>query len=496
MQYRMFMQRSLAQGPIVDNQLTTAPNAPHIPVFFYWGVARLAGGLGASLGITYAVLGSVFAFLLVLLLFRIIDRSAGSRYRTWWILVTLVFGGGLGAYLKFMDEYGPFRRIDLFRRVVTEGLANGTVFDSYRNHYIVTTLFDTHFLFFLLMALLAVVAFRRALEAFSAARVAVAAGLAGLVTVLHIYDGVTLLAIGAGVVVAFRLHPALRAGPALATLAAATVAVGAAVAWQMWLFERSGLEIPHWRAPAILFSELALAYPLAWGLLAWGLGRYWRGAGFDEAFLLGWAGGCVALTLAGPFYPYPDRGVLTLQVPIMIMAGAIYFARFDRVRRSHAILAVLLLAGTPLWKVNRERRNTSFAHHMSGEPPPYIWLSPDHQRIAAALRTTAGERDVLIVDKTRPAYRTDDLWLTLGYPGKLYAGHYALTPDYDAKRAEVNGFFAARDPIDGAAFLQRAGATLVYARADQDVEGLRRIPGLTPLETTPTGTLFRFEPAP
>ncbi|TFG50750.1 MAG: hypothetical protein E4H38_03020 [Gemmatimonadales bacterium] len=493
MQYRMLMQRSLELGPIVDNSLTTEANTPHIPFFFYWGVGQLSQWLDVGPGLAYAYLGCVFAFLLALLLFWIVDHFSTSRYRTWWVYLCLMFGGGFGAHLLLMNSYWRFRRIDIFQRIVTEGLRDSIVFDSYRNHYIFTTLFDTHFLFFLLMALLAIMALYRTLTTFTILRMLLTASMFGLVTLLHIYDGVTLLAICAGVVALFWRRGNLPAGQALATLLVSAVAVGSLIAWQMSLYKSSGLAIPDWRATAIYFSELALAYPLAWGLMAWGLVDYWRNGGLKESFLLGWAGGCIALTLAGPFYPYSDRGALTLQVPIMIIAGTIYFSAHSRVSLRHAIIAVAIFGATPIWKLHKQRQTTSFDHHPSGEPPAYIWMSPSHQRISAALLRDATSRDVLIVDKTNFAYRTDDLWLTIGYPGRLYAGHYGLTPGYDAKRAEVNAFFVEADSADGPAFLRRAGIRFVYVRQDQDVERFSRMPGLVALESTPLGTLFEFQ---
>lgn len=492
MQYRMLMERSQTTGPIVDNRMTTEPNSPHIAMVFYWGVGQLAGWLGARGGFVYSYLGAVIAFLLALLLFRLVDQFLGSRYQTWWVYLTLMIGGGLGAHLMLLNDVDRLRGIMPFRRIVTEGLENAIVFENYRSHYIFTTLFDTHFLFFLLVAVAAIVALYRAVAGYTLGRALTAAAAFGAATVLHIYDGVTLLFVGAGVVAVLWLRK-LPVRQALVTLALCTVTVGAAILWQMLLYRQAGLAIPEWRAQSIYFSELALAYPLAWGLIAWGLGRYWRSAGVKECFLLGWALGCTLLTLSGPFYPYSDRGTLTLQVPLMIIAGAIYFSWRERVTARHALVAVALLGATPLWQVQRLGRNLSFDDHPSGGPPAYTWMSPDHQQLVATLREHAAADDVLIVDKTRPPWRTDDLWLTEGFPGRLYAGHYALTPGYDRKRAEVNAFFA--DPAAHAPFLRTAGVRFVYARQGAEAERVAQVPGMRPLRQTGVGTLFEYAPA-
>ncbi|HEX4932304.1 MAG TPA: hypothetical protein VFV33_03940, partial [Gemmatimonadaceae bacterium] len=365
MQYRMLMQQSLQQGPIVIDPLTTEPHKPHIVVLFYWGVGHLARALDARPGIVYGVLGGIFTVAIALLLFWIVDHFSRSRTQTWWVYLALLFGGGFGAHLKWLDSIDRLRQIHLWSQVVSGGLEASTIFEAYRNHYIFTTLFDTHFLFFLLMALLAIVALYGTMVRFSFGRMALTAVAYAAVTVLHIYDGVTLLAIGGGILFLFWVKGGLPTRAMLLTLVACALAVAVPVAWQLSLFKHSGLGIPEWRAPAILFSELALAYPLAWGLIAWGLGDYWRKAGLDEVFLLGWILGCVALTLSGPFYPYSDRGVLTLQVPAMIVAGAVYFARYARVKARHAAFAVFTLIATPAWKLYREEVTTSFDKHPS-----------------------------------------------------------------------------------------------------------------------------------
>ncbi|MGE0555795.1 MAG: hypothetical protein AB7R55_20375 [Gemmatimonadales bacterium] len=492
MQYRMLTERTLAVGPVVDNRLTTEPNQPHIAMFFYWGVAKLSAWLGASEAYVYSYLGSVIAFLLALVLFWIIDHFVRSRYQTWWVFLTLLFGGGLGAHLMLLNDVDRLRGIMPFQRIVTEGLRESIVFENYRSHYIFTTLFDTHFLFFLLMALLAIVAFYRAIVGYSIGRVALAGLAFGLATVLHIYDGVTLLFVAASVVALLWLRK-LPVRPAMVTLVVCGAAVAAATLWQVLLFRGSGLGIPPWRAQAIYFSELALAYPLAWGLIAWGLGRYWRDAGLEQCFLLGWALGCTALTLSGPFYPYSDRGTLTLQVPLMIVAGAIYFSWRPRVSWQHAAFALVLLGATPIWQIQRLWINRAFDNHPSGGPPPYTWMNPDHQALVAALDEKATAEDVLIVDKTKVPWRTDDLWLTMGFPGRLYAGHYALTPGYERRRDAVNAFFAA--PIDSVEFLRRERIRFVYVGAERDLAPFEQVPGLAPVKRTAVGTLFEYAPA-
>lgn len=493
LQYRMLMERSLLTGPVVDNRLTTEPNDPHVFMLFYHGIGKVADWLAVGTGFVYEYAGAAFAFVLVIGLFLITDHFLKVRYRTWWVVLPMLLGGGLGAHLLVLNDIDRLRGISPFRRIVTEGLGASVMFEQYRNHFVFTTLFDSHFLFFLLMALGAVMAYYGAVVRWSVPRMLFAAFLFGAATLLHIYDGVTLVFITAGITFVLWLKK-LPVRAALLTGVLCAAAVGAAILWQMLLYRSSGLPIPEWRAQGIYFVALALAYALAWGLMAWGIGRYWKDAGVDECFLLGWIMGCTVLTLSGPFYPYADRGNMTLQVPLFIAAGAIYFSRYPRVRLKHALVAVSILGVAPLWKIERRMELVQFESQPRATPWAHIWMSPDHQQVVQALRSTAREDDVLIVDKTRPPWQTDDLWLTQGFQGLLYAGHYAVTPEFDRKRTEVNEFFAAADPETGPDFLSREGITLVYVRGDQDPARFDAVPGLRPLVSTSTGVLLRYSP--
>lgn len=493
LQYRMLMERSQTTGPIVDNRLTTEPNEPHILMLFYYGVGKLANWLGAPHGFVYEYLGALLAFVLVLYLFRIVDHFSSSRYQTWWVFLTLLIGGGLGGHLLLLNGVESLRGTITFQRIVTDPLRESIMFEQYRNHYIFSTLFDTHFIFFLLLALGAIMALYRAVSSFTWPRVVLASFAFAGATLFHIYDGVTLACVAAGVVFVLWLRK-LPVRNALITAAVCWASAGAALLWQLLLYRRSGIPIPDWRADNILFSELALAYALAWGLIVWGLARYWRAAGVRECVLLGWALGCTVLTLSGPFYPYPDRGTLTLQVPLMIVAGAIYFSWRPRVGWKHALLAVAILGAGPLWKTPRRVALVRVEEHRDAGLWSHVWMSRDHQALVTALRANATEEDVLIVSKVRPPWRTDDLWLTSGFRGRLFAGHYAVTPFYARKVEEVNAFFAEGDPEEGPRFLEREGIRFVYVREDQDVTRFEAMPGLRPLQRTPIGTLFEFSP--
>jgi len=286
MQYRVLTLRTQDIGPVVDNRMTTEPTKPHIAMIFYWAAASAAALCGTSTEYLLEYAGALFSVVLVFLLFWGIRRFLGSRYQTWWVLLVVAFGGGLGGHMLLAKLVGPIRNNFLFQRIVDGGLKNGIVFEQYRNHYVFSTWFDSHFLFFLIMALLCVFALHATVKRFSWAKLIGTALLYAAATALHIYDGVTLVSIAFGVVAVLRLK-GLPIRDALVSACACAAAAGAGILWQVYLYKSAGMEVPAWRAQPILFSELALAYPLAWGLMAWGLARYWRGATFDQCFLLG-----------------------------------------------------------------------------------------------------------------------------------------------------------------------------------------------------------------
>jgi hypothetical protein len=221
-------------------------------------------------------------------------------------------------------------------------------------------------------------------------------------------------------------------------------------------------------------------------VIAWGGLKYWQHAGLAETFLVGWALGCTALTLSGPFYPYPDRGTMTLQIPIYIIAGQIFFARWPRMTPLIVGILILILGATPVTTFALQWKFTNFDPTRAA-----VFTSRAHREIVAVLTERAGENDVIILDKTDFDWGTDDLWIAPEYPGKFYAGHFFLTPDYDKKRAEVNRFFEG-SPNDQAAFLREKRIRFVYVNANQNPHRFEQIPGLRLLKSEPIGALFEY----
>jgi hypothetical protein len=226
---------------------------------------------------------------------------------------------------------------------------------------------------------------------------------------------------------------------------------------------------------------VVLAYPVAWPLIAIGIGRYWRTAGIDGAVLTGWAAALTLLTLSGPFFPYPDRGTITLQIPLMLIAAGIYAARWSRVGWKAALAIVLLLGSSPMFLVKNWIARTTFSEAM-----PYKWLSDGHLAVIEELRARAGRHDVLLADQNTLR------WLAPEYPGVHYAGHFFLTPGFAEKQAAITAFYTA-DPAAQAAFLRENRIRWVFIAAEHDPARFEQLRNLRTARKQSFGTLFEFD---
>jgi hypothetical protein len=478
MQYRVWERQSQREGPLITNRFTTEPNRKYLPVVFHWLIGKTAAASGASPESVYAYSGAFFAILLALLVFAAVRHFVPGTAATWWAYLAIMFGGGLGAHLSILTGIPPLLRISSFNKLVTEPLQRAPVFEQSRANMVVLTLFDTQALLTWVLAMASVLALYTAVRRPTVLRALGVALLFALITVLHIYEGLTLVAIAVGVLLCAR---AAERRSALTMLVVGGGAVSACYLVLGVLFRRSGLPFPSWRGFDVLVSILFLAFPLYWVLIAWGGATYWARAGARERFVIGWALGCLALTLSGPFYPYPQRGTLTLQVALAIIAVSIYFARWPRVSRGHALLAVAVLGAAPVWIFHQKWTST-------GDRPnaPFQYQNPSHRRILGALLNHSDTNDVLLAEPQ------DLLWLAPEFPGRLYVGHFFLTVRYDDKLAEL------RDALDVPArlpaLLSRSGATLVYVNAPRRPERFADLPGLTPVIRESEGWLFTTRP--
>lgn len=479
-QYRQWMRQSQSSGIFVDDRFTGEPNRPHLPVLLYYVLGRIsrAGDWTPEFVMAYA--GCVLAVALTVLLFMTVRHFMRDPYRTWWVFAVIVAGGGLGAHYKLLARFQAVRNNLVSRRLFVEPIwdPNVLVFEDYRGHYVFTTFFDTHYLFTWLITLAALMCFYFTLRCASLARIASAALLFSLAAFVHIYEAPLLAAIAAVTALLCRRKGVIGKRQWVAVAAAAAAALGTLVA--LFMIQRvSGLPFPSWRELNVNASMLFIAYPIAWVIIASGLTSYWRDAGFEGCFLLGWAGACTAMTLSGPFYPYPDRGTMTLQVPIYIIAGLIYFSRRTRVTPAAALAAIAVLAPMPVWAVLRWEPYLRFNTASS-----FMFTSAAQRRILDALKERAGADDILASEEH------DVLWLAPEYRGRHYCAHFFLTVNYSQKKAEMARFFD--DPAKDAAFLQRAGARFLFVAAQRMPERFNAITGLNIVRQESVGSLFEY----
>jgi len=476
MQYRVWERLAVREGPIVSNTFTVEPNLPHLPVFYYWAIGTTARAIDVRPETVYAYSGALFAVVLTILVWVLVRRFLAEAQLRWWVFLALMFGGGLGGHFKLLAAAPVLGQLGIVQRTLLEPADAWPLFEDYRGHYIFRALYDSHFLLLWIVALLAILALARAFERYSTRRAVVAALGFAAMTLLHVYEGVTLVAIAAALVVASWRHPDERA-IALRLLGWTTAAVALVYAVLGVLVARSGLPLPEWRAVNILFSTVVLAFPIAWWLMAIGLGRYWREAGPRGRFLVAWAAACTLLTLSGPFYPYPDRGTLTMAVPVLVIAGSIFATRFGRPGRLALVLAMAVFAAGPLWQFAR-------SWHFSGFRPdaPSIHLSADRRAVLDTLGARAEVTDVLLAEPP------DLLWLAPEYPGRLYVGHFFLTHDYRSRREALERAMVSPDSLG--ALLDLAGARWLFAGPQRDAGALSETAGLVTVWTGPSGTLF------
>lgn len=484
MQYRVWMRQTIEEGPIVSNRFTTESNRPYLPVPFYYVIGTVGEATGVAPEWVYAWTGAAIAFLLSLLLFGTTRYFLRDKTATWTAFLAIMLGGGVGGYLLTIERSRLAYAYTPIQRLITDPLSQPTVnlLDELRGDYVISTIFDTHFLLIWLFATLATLSFYRTVRSFSWPSVALTAAAFAAATVVHVYEGVTLLAIAGSIsLLCWTRH--VRRFEVVATTGACLAAVGLVFVWIVLLVKGSGLPLPPWRGPVVYPALLFLGFPLAWSLLAWGLSRYWSEASLEQCFLLGWILGCTLLSLSAPFYPWPNRGMLTLQVPLTIVAAAIWFGRGRRLDARAVVVCVLLMGSTPVVEIYERMKSATF-----GAALPHKFLSADDRATIDALTRAARRTDVLLADFS------DRLWLAPEYPGRHYAGHFFLTVDYDRKHGETVDVLKA-GAADAAEFLAKHGIRFLYVNQRRDPDKFRSIPRLVPLHATGDGVLFEFLPA-
>ncbi len=498
MQYRIWARRTQKTGPFVDNTFTNKPNKPHLLVLHCYVIGKISNIIGTEPEYVFPYVGAFLAFVFTIVLFSVVRRFMKSERQTWWCFFVILIGGGLGAHLLLLENFDIVKKTFVLNRLIVESIQSrpGLILEEYRGHYAFTALIDDHFLMIWLVTVISVISFYYTLKKFSPLRLLLTAALYVVMTLLHLYGGITLIMITICVAL-FCWKKNLETRAVFITSVVCIISVVTCLCWHFYMFRSSGLPITRWHAPYILVATLIIAYPLAWLMIFLGLSDFYRNAGLKECFLLGWALGCIVLTLSGPFYPYPDRGVYTLQIPLYLIAGNIYFSRNKRITRTAILAIILVLGATPAWILRHHW--VQYRRYESNRP--YVWMSSGHCEIVDILRNRATEEDVLLVDKSPPDWAADDLWLAPYHPGKLYCGHFFLTPQYEEKRSKVTNFFENSSPEEQVAFLEQERIRFIYVNAQKDsrrfelVHDPRRfesIPGMSLLKSTSIGYLFEY----
>jgi hypothetical protein len=477
MQYRQWFRQTQIDGPVITNVLTPEPNRPHLLVLFAWTVGTVASWLGVAPELVYSWGGLLLAVWFVVVLYRVVEATVPTTSHRPWIFAAL-FGGGFGGHLKLLLRFEEIRALPGVRASFYEPLTEWLLFEDYRGHFVFTTFYDSHFLLHWGLACSAVLALLRQLQQPTAGRLALVAGLFALTTFVHVYTGVTLVAVA--LTVAFTCHvQQVTARDARVACGTAVAAAVAAVGIVALMLSRSGIPMSPWRAPIMLPSIVLLSYPLAFGFFLWGLPRLLHRPSVETCVLLGWAFGCLALTFAGPFYAYTDRGILSLQIPVTILGGLVYFWNRARPTWLAVAMAAAVMGVTPAWSIGRVSGTSSF-----NTTQPAKFQNDGHRRLIAASRRVATPDTLLLADEASL------LWLAPEFPGRHYCGHFFLTVSYDEKQAEVDAFYRNPSPEARMAFLRSRGISMLFVPSRFSPESFAALDALSAVESSDAGTLF------
>lgn len=482
MQYREWARVSQSAGPIVPNTMTPEPNQPHLPVFFYWGIGQVSELTGVRPEYVFEYAGSILAFLFVVLLFLTVRHFLPSRYATWWVFLIILLGGGLTSHLEWLARR-PTGFASLNRLLAP--VENHLTLDNMRFAYVYRALLDSHFLVVYLFTVLSLLAVYFALTRPSTRRWLVAALLIAATTLLHLYEGLLLLAIiGSTALLLWTTSRMERPSSVRLTVFGGGAAALTLVALFV-LQRRSGLPITEWRAPEIFLSNVLLGYPVGWAVLLGGAFTLRRTLDRERLFLLSWVLGCSVMLLSSPYYPFADRGATTLQIPLYILAGVIFFQDGRKVPAWGALVVIVALGFSLPWSLSHFWRASDFDPDM-----PSMYLDDEHRRTLEVLDRTAGEGDVLLAEYF------DYRWLVPSFRGRGFHPHFFLTVDFEERRRQAQAFYTELGAADRARFLADQGIGFVWIdRDDYDPQEIAPTPGLIELDRGSHGTLFRFDPA-
>jgi hypothetical protein len=487
MQYRVWMRQSLDEGPLVNDKFTAEPNQPHLFVLIYFLLGKAGQGIHVMPEFVYAYGGALIVFLMVILLFVVIRQFVPSGYQVWWIFAVTLLAGGLDIHLNFLSNLGFVRNNSLLMETLVKGLWSQRYITEFRGHYPFTALRDPHYALIWVLLMASLLCLFLTLRRFKLWTLLLTLVFTAGITILHVHEGVLILVILFVMTLLLWRKKMLDRQRAI-TLGAVGLACLATLAAFAMLQGRSGLPVPSWHGPNLLFTTLIIGYPLAWLVILLGFIDYWKEARFEDVFLLGWAAGCVLLSLSGPFYLFPERGEITLQIPLYLMAGIIYFKYFPRVTWWAAALFVLVGLAMPAWVIWNMVEKPAFNANQ-----PATFLDANHREIIADLTSRSSRDDILLVNMDRLDWEGDLLWLGPQFPGRFYCGHFYLCAEYDKKRRAVIDFYQ-DDPQEQQLFLAANNIRFLFVDPGADLSGLKQITGLELVSSNPAGSIFEYYP--
>jgi hypothetical protein len=280
MQYRVWFRQTQVEGPLVTDTFTSEANRPHLLVLYHYAYGTLASWLSLSPEEVYAYAGSFLAFLLVVLVFVTVAQFTTSGYQQAWIVIGTVLGGGAGAHIKQLMRPEAVKSNLLVKRMFFEPLQQYLLFEDLRGQFVFTTLFDTHFLLFWVMAAICVLSLYWTLRRYSVGRLALTTALYGALTLLHLYDGVTLVAITMSIAMLCASR-GLAVRAAVVTTCVTTAVVLACIGAQVWLATRSGIPVSDWRPEVVPGCWSRAGSRCGGGTVPWSRSSSW--AGFSGA---------------------------------------------------------------------------------------------------------------------------------------------------------------------------------------------------------------------
>ncbi len=468
MQYRVWMNGDFAYGVVAENRLTSEPAPRHMLLIYFGCVSHLAALTGIIPILLHNLLGRVWAFLLALLTFVAVRRFCVEKADLRWVFPVTLFGGGLATYMLLVPSIPIVRSLPGMWRLIVKPNRTASVWDIYRGNYPYQAVHDSHSGLQWVLCLASILVFHDLLRrGWSAGRGALAVGLYALTAAVHLYTGVTLAAVTVGVLVFCHL----RKTPGRIDWRGGAVLVGgiaAAIGAAALIYRRGGLPMSEWSAIHVSFSTVVLAYPLAVIGLAWGGAKLFEGDRLRDSFVIGWAAACLVLILSGPYYPYPDRGSISAQIPLVVLAASLWFRYRSDVPRKLAILVLLVAA--PFFLRHSYSR---FSRVFFKETAAPVYMGPEHRKISDALAEEMEPDDVLV------ARVRDSKWLAPKHAGRNFCAHLFLTADFERKFAEVDAYM--EDPAGAPRLAARerhrrrlrregraAGALRRAARADGD----------------------------